>query len=243
MPRTPRISKDPEVRKREIVAVAQALFIERGFTETRISDIAKRLGVSQGVFYYYFVSKEDVIDAIVASYMDELLAELDRAVVGLASPLARLAAMAEAQRAVNSRINAQIHAIKGVDIHQRVIRALVHEYVPLMQEALDGHRRNDMTRYWLEIMLVAGNVLFDPGVFAWSPDAHAARVEYLIGLMERSRDLPAGSFAFYRGLMRAPEAENTGNASTPAMTAADDLDRASGETLRADLRPHGTRKT
>ena len=201
-----RISKDPETRKREIVAAAQGLFIEKGFAETRISDIVKKLGVSQGVFYYYFDSKDAVIEAIVAAYMAELIAESERAIGGLRNPLERLAAMAEAQRAVNSRVNARIHAIKGVDMHERIIRALVLDYVPMMQTALDGDTSNPQTRYWLETMVTAGNVLFDPGIFRWSPEEHAARVDHLIALMETTRGLPEGSFGFYRTLMRAPGA-------------------------------------
>lgn len=199
-----RISKDPETRKREIVAAAQALFIEKGFAETRISDIAKKLGLSQGVFYYYFDSKDAVIDEIVAGYVRELVAASETAVAGLDDPLRRLVAMAEVQRALNTRVNARIHAIRGVDMHERIIRALVLDYVPLMQTALDGHRDNQETRYWLETFVVAGNVLFDPGLFHWPPEAHAARVDHLIALMEQTRNLPVGSLSFYRSLMRAP---------------------------------------
>lgn len=204
MVRTSRISKDPETRKREIIDAAQVLFIEKGFAETRISDIARKLGVSQGVFYYYFATKEDVIAEIVSGYMSELIAESERALSGLLDPLARLAAMAEVQRTLNGRVNAQIHAIKGVDIHERIIRALVLDYVPLMQRALDGDCANPDTRYWLEIMVVAGNVLFDPGLFTWPADGHTARVKHLIDLMERTRNLPAGSLGFYGTLMLAP---------------------------------------
>ncbi|MBU1175318.1 MAG: TetR/AcrR family transcriptional regulator [Alphaproteobacteria bacterium] len=202
-----RISKDPDTRKREIAAAAQALFVEKGFAETRISDIARRIGVSQGVFYYYFGSKEDVVDAIVAGYMSELIAASEQAAAGVSEPLARLAALAEAQQRINAQVNAGIHAIKGVDIHERIIRALVRDYVPLMQEALDGHGANADTRYWIEAFVVAGNVLFDPGLFRWSDEEHEARVTYLIGLMEKTRNLPAGSLGFYRGLMRAPSTQ------------------------------------
>jgi AcrR family transcriptional regulator len=205
MIRTPRLSKDPQTRKREIIAAAQILFIEKGFAETRISDIARKLGVSQGVFYYYFATKEDVIAEIVSGYMSELVSESERAIAGLEAPLARLAVMAEVQRDLNSRVNAQIHAIKGVDIHERIIQALVLDYIPLMQRALDGDCANPDTRYWLEIMVVAGNVLFDPGLFIWPSEGHLARVEYLISLMERTRNLPAGSLGFYGALMLAPD--------------------------------------
>jgi AcrR family transcriptional regulator len=68
-----RITKDPAERANEIIAVAEELFISKGFTATAVSDIVGKIGVAQGLFYYYFKSKEEVLDAIVERYADLLL--------------------------------------------------------------------------------------------------------------------------------------------------------------------------
>ncbi len=47
-----RISKDPEERKNEIVDAAEELFVTKGYEKTSISDIVKKVGVAQGLFYY-----------------------------------------------------------------------------------------------------------------------------------------------------------------------------------------------
>jgi Transcriptional regulator len=49
----------------EILDAAETLFTAKGYHETAVSDIVKKVGVSQGTFYYYFVSKEAALDAIV----------------------------------------------------------------------------------------------------------------------------------------------------------------------------------
>ena len=36
---------------------ALELFVEKGFETTTINDVVKRVGVAQGLFYYYFGSK------------------------------------------------------------------------------------------------------------------------------------------------------------------------------------------
>lgn len=59
-----RISKDPDVRKHEFIDAARALFLEKGYNETSVSDIVKTVGVAQGTFYYYFKSKDDILDAV-----------------------------------------------------------------------------------------------------------------------------------------------------------------------------------
>lgn len=65
-----RIVKDPDERRRELIAAAQRLFYTTGFENTSIGDIVETVGVAKGTFYYYFESKEAVLEAIV----DELVA-------------------------------------------------------------------------------------------------------------------------------------------------------------------------
>ncbi len=67
-----RIVKDPEIRRNEIIDIAEELFLKSGYNETAVSDIVKRVGVSQGTFYYYFKSKEDILNAIIERYIDDI---------------------------------------------------------------------------------------------------------------------------------------------------------------------------
>ena len=53
-----RITKNPKVRKQEILDTALKLFGEKGYENTSIADIAKAIGVAQGLCYRYFPSKE-----------------------------------------------------------------------------------------------------------------------------------------------------------------------------------------
>ena len=67
-----RITKEPEERKREILDTAMRLFCENGYEKTSISDIAKAVGVAQGLCYRYFPSKEALFDCAIEQYADEL---------------------------------------------------------------------------------------------------------------------------------------------------------------------------
>jgi AcrR family transcriptional regulator len=49
-----RVTKDPEIRRKELMDAAEKLFLEHGYEETAVSDIVKKTGVAQGTFYYYF---------------------------------------------------------------------------------------------------------------------------------------------------------------------------------------------
>ena len=59
-----RKSKVPDERKNEFIAVAEKLFLEKGYEQTTIADIVQHMEVAHGLFYYYFKSKEDIIKAI-----------------------------------------------------------------------------------------------------------------------------------------------------------------------------------
>ena len=53
-------------RREEILRVATPVFARKGFAGTRIADLAEASGMSQGLLYRYFASKDEVFTAIVA---------------------------------------------------------------------------------------------------------------------------------------------------------------------------------
>lgn len=67
-----RITKEPEERKQEILDTAMRLFYEKGYEKTSIADIAKEIGVAQGLCYRYFPSKEALFDSAIEQYADEI---------------------------------------------------------------------------------------------------------------------------------------------------------------------------
>ena len=66
-----RITKDPAVRRQELVLAACELIKEKGFEQVSVSDIVKKVGVAQGTFYYYFGTKYDMLDAVMDHYVQE----------------------------------------------------------------------------------------------------------------------------------------------------------------------------
>jgi len=196
-----RISKDPEERKQEIIETARLLFIEKGFSSTKVSDIVKRINVSQGVFYYYFDSKEAIIDEIIDGYIRKVL---DRAGAFSHSDhldgTEKLEKMVTAQFGVNRAENSGIHAIKGVDIHERIISRLIREYVPLLAEAFGGEK-GEVVAYQLEIFVSSGNLLFDPGILQWTKEERNKRIDFYIQFMEKTLGVGNGRFSFFKELL------------------------------------------
>jgi AcrR family transcriptional regulator len=57
----PPVKKSVEQRRAEILDVTCAVVVERGFGNTRIADVAERLGVSTGLIHYHFDSKDQLL--------------------------------------------------------------------------------------------------------------------------------------------------------------------------------------
>ena len=58
-------SRRPQTREREIVRAALELFVERGFAATKLDDVARAAGVSKGLPFLYFGSKEGLFKAVI----------------------------------------------------------------------------------------------------------------------------------------------------------------------------------
>lgn len=67
----PRILKDPEIRRQEILDTAMKLFSKKGYDATSIADIAKAMNVVPGLCYRYFSSKQEIFDIAVKEYAKE----------------------------------------------------------------------------------------------------------------------------------------------------------------------------
>jgi len=77
----PRFRRRKEDRPQEITEAALAAFAEKGYAATKVDEVAKRAGVSKGLLYLYFKTKEDLFKAVIRSFVvpriDELTAIID----------------------------------------------------------------------------------------------------------------------------------------------------------------------
>lgn len=67
------ISKEAEVRKKELASAAMKLFLQKGYNNTSIDDINKVVGVTKGAFYYHFKSKEDILEKVVTRLSEKTI--------------------------------------------------------------------------------------------------------------------------------------------------------------------------
>lgn len=68
-----------DFRRQQILMTALEIISERGYSETRIADIAKRAGISSGLVMYYFPTKVDLLVGAVRYAEDGWYGELEDA--------------------------------------------------------------------------------------------------------------------------------------------------------------------
>ena len=67
-----------EGNRQRIIDAANDLFYRRGYNQTSFQDISEATGIPRGNFYYYFKTKDEILDAVVNARIAELSAMLNQ---------------------------------------------------------------------------------------------------------------------------------------------------------------------
>ena len=68
--KTPR-TQPSEVRRRDLLEAAATLFLQQGFDATPVDEIVLRAGMSKGLFYHYFSSKQEILAALREQFLQQ----------------------------------------------------------------------------------------------------------------------------------------------------------------------------
>jgi AcrR family transcriptional regulator len=106
--------KPGDVRRKEILNVAEKLFIKKGVENTTIDDILQKAHISKGALYYYFKSKDQLIDSVCERFMNKVERLFD--IIGSKNK----------QNAIEQMI--QYHTkLKYLSIHHSSILSYIHK--------------------------------------------------------------------------------------------------------------------
>ena len=122
-----RVTKVPEERKQELIDTAERLFLEKGYEQTTVADIVREIEVAQGTFYYYFSSKEKILEAII-----------EKDITALEEDVRQIMSREDANAAI--KLNAVVNSIIGISTSRREIMDYLHEESnAVMHEKMERH--------------------------------------------------------------------------------------------------------
>ncbi len=122
-----RVTKVPEERKQELIDTAERLFLEKGYEQTTVADIVREIEVAQGTFYYYFSSKEEILEAII-----------EKDITALEEDVRQIMSREDTNAAI--KLNAVVNSIIGISTSRREIMDYLHEESnAVMHEKMERH--------------------------------------------------------------------------------------------------------
>lgn len=134
--------------RKSLVKAAMRLFAEKGYDSTSTSQIAKRAGMSAGVFYRYFKDKRDIFWEIYddhslgdsQAFMAELSSEQWRN-AGMRTIINSLVEMVYAIHKANPRLQGEFAQIELRDSEFLQERERIHSLIQkLLEDLLEDHR-------------------------------------------------------------------------------------------------------
>lgn len=138
-----RISKEPEERKQEILETAMRLFSINGFEKTSISDIAKEMGVAQGLCYRYFPSKDILFQTAVNEYASILVSKMTAGLNIKQSSLKQiLNTMASFTESKDDIYYSAFHDKQNKNFHDLLSVRMCELLVPVVSEIIETANAN-----------------------------------------------------------------------------------------------------
>ena len=201
----------PDAKKYDkILDALSELLSDQNIQNISVSDIARKAGIGKGSIYYYFPSKEAILDALIQrSYKKPLQTAKNLANQTEISPFTRMAMIFQAchnssaafLNQNNSAKNAITSAQDMAYLHQKYLNYLVSELKPVLTEIIKqgielGEINFEYPSALAEIVLIILAVKFDTAFLSTTANASEETLKGLISLLEKGTGIPHGSLNY-----------------------------------------------
>ena len=195
--------KKGERRKLELLQIAYRLFLTRGYENTSVDEIIEEAGIAKGTYYYYFESKEQMLEEVIGMMIDKeieaarqiLRSELDlpQKFIGI------IASIRPAQE--ETPISNTLNQPENILMHRKIQRRIIDAVIPLLTEAVEDGVKNgvfccDNIPERVKILLIVSSELFDEGRYT------DRDIAVFIDMAEKLLGAEAGTMSFIQKLIR-----------------------------------------
>ncbi|MBQ2116435.1 MAG: TetR/AcrR family transcriptional regulator [Lachnospiraceae bacterium] len=199
----------PDVKKYDkILDALQQLLEEKKIQSISVSEIAQKAGIGKGSIYYYFPSKDAILDALIQrNYEKPLQTAKNLASQTDISPFARMAIIFQACRNSSAAfVNNQRDTVASTVqeqafIRQKYINHLISELKPVLTEIIKQAIENGEVNFeypaaLAEIVLVVLAVKLDNSFIPSTPEESEETIKGLISLLEKGTGIPSGTLGY-----------------------------------------------
>lgn len=196
-----------QTKQDQILDALQTLLGDKNIQNISVSEIAQTAGIGKGSIYYYFPSKDSIVDALVErNYEKPLETAKNLAKQTSISPFTRMAMIFQACRNSSTEFRAQDEtktsdAKEDAFIRQKYMKHLISETKPVLTEIIrqgieQGEIHFDYPAALAEIVLIVLTVKLDNSLVPSDPGEIEETILGLISLLEKGTENPAGSLNF-----------------------------------------------
>ncbi|RDW16670.1 TetR/AcrR family transcriptional regulator [Oceanobacillus chungangensis] len=197
-----RVVKKAEERRIEILDAADELFARKGFDGTTTKDIINKVRIARGTLYYYFKSKEDIMDALIDRYNCSILNKAQEIAADKRIPIiqriVQVVMSLNISGGSSKEIMEHIHKPQNALMHQKIQCVIISGVTPIMTELIrEGiHQGIFQTPYpyeCMEMVVTYLNTIFDNDMVEMIGDVRASRIQAFIFNAERLLGAESGS--------------------------------------------------
>lgn len=202
-----RIVKDPKVRRTEILSAAEELFKNQGYVNTTVEAIIQQVGVAKGTFYYYFKSKEDILDALVHAMVDQFREDYKKIADNpKLSAMDKMRQMLRGQNQISkteSKLMENLHRPANRELHERINIEIIIKISPVFAQVIEQGKTEAVFNVenpleTVQFLLAGSQFLLESALFKWNPEEEMKRKLSMQAIIERSLGANPGSFSFIR---------------------------------------------
>lgn len=203
-----RTLKEPEERRNEILDVAYELFSSKGYDSTSVMDILERTGIAKGTLYYYFRSKEDIMNGIIERIISRMLEKAGAVAIdstlSVHDKLLHTVMSLHLDEDKGQELMNHIHNPQNALMHQKQLEALVQGVTPILSSIveegiLQGLFTTPFPYESAEMLIIYSQIAFDHPSFNSEEEA-VRKISAFICNMERILGAETGSFAYMQQL-------------------------------------------
>jgi len=200
-------SKSHDERRLEIIQAAEQLFMSQGYNNTTIVHILRKVGIAKGTLYYYFQSKEEILDAIVEMYIAQGVkaaeALLANSSLGAHEKLRLMISAQSFEQDDKDEVIKHLHQASNAELHIKSITETIKVIAPMIAKVIQQGIEEGIYRIEtnnalevVEFLLVGSQFLLDIGIFDWNAQQLLKRAETFQSIIERVLHAEPGSFSY-----------------------------------------------
>lgn len=193
----------------QILDALQQLLADKNIQNISVSDIAAQAGIGKGSIYYYFPSKEAILDALIRrNYEAPLQTAKNLADQTDIPPFTRMAMLFQACRSSAAAFlkqgeekNRAISLQESAYLHQKYLNYLISELKPNLGKIISqgieaGEIRFDYPEALAEIVLIVLGVKLNNTFLSTTPEDCEYTIRGLISLLEQGTGVAEGTLNY-----------------------------------------------